>query len=285
MQETATSAEWGGQLQAIYACGKGLEETLQYLHYHQPSLEDFLEWMDHSHAAAQDDAVPDVLTTDELSFFEQQGYLVFRQAVDAAACDEARAAILAHIHVRENDPESWYQRQEEREGLMVQLYHHPVLDANRRAPRIRKAFEQLYGSGSIHAVVDKVSFNPPETASYTFKGSPLHWDASLAQPIPFKLQGLLYLSDCNAGEGAFHCVPGFHHVVGDWLRSLPAAADPRAEAIRSLHPVAVPGQAGDLVIWHQALPHCATANRGSRPRFVQYITYDPDGYCAQEVWV
>lgn len=284
-QVSAGATEWGSQLQAIYACGKGLEETLQYLHYQQPALEDFLNWMNSNGNHMQAAAESDVLSPDDLATFEKQGYLVFRHAVDSAACAEARAAIEAHLNVRIDDPLSWYDAQAHCEGLMVQLYHHPVLDSNRRSPRIRRAFEQLYASTAIHAVVDKVSFNPPVTPSYTFKGSPLHWDVSLAQPIPLKLQGLLYLSDCTAAGGAFHCVPGFHKEIGNWLKSLPAGTNPREEAIRQLDPVAIPGQAGDLVIWHQALPHCATANRSSHPRFVQYITYDPDGYCEQEVWI
>ena len=95
-------------------------------------------------------------------------------------------------------------------------------------------------------------------------------------PIPYRLQGLLYLSDCAADEGAFHCVPGFQRHIDGWLRALPAGADPREEAKRQLKAQAVPGKAGDFVIWHQALPHCATPNRGSKPRLVQYLTYLPE---------
>jgi ectoine hydroxylase-related dioxygenase (phytanoyl-CoA dioxygenase family) len=283
-QVSASSTEWGSQLEAIYACGKGLEETLQYLHHKQPALEEFLSWMTNNNSTSmQDVGTGDVLSTNDLADFQKQGYLVFRQAVNSADCAETREAIQAHLQVRIYDPSTWYDA--ECEGLMVQLYHHPAIDRNRRSPRIRRAFEQLYASTAIHPVVEKVSFNPPETPYYKFRGSPLHWDVSLAQPIPFKLQGLLYLSDCYPEGGAFHCVPGFHNEIGTWLNSLPEGVNPREEAIRLLQPVPIPGQAGDLVIWHQALPHCATANHSSHPRFVQYITYDPDGYCAQEAWI
>jgi len=282
---SASAAEWSDQLQAIYACGRGLEETLQYLHHGQPGLEEFLSWMTSAGNGSVQAIGHNILSDDNLAFFEHHGYVVLRGAVDSAACSSARAAILEHLNARIDEPASWYGAQPDREGLMVQLYHHPVLEANRRSPKIRRAFEQLYTSTAIHAVVDKVSFNPPETSAYRFMGSPLHWDVSLAQPVPFKLQGLLYLSDCTADGGAFHCVPGFHKEIGSWLDALPAGTNPREEALRLLRPVAIPGNAGDLVIWHQALPHCATANRSRHPRFVQYITYDPDGYCAQEVWV
>jgi len=86
---------------------------------------------------------------------------------------------------------------------------------------------------------------------------------------------LLYLGDCGASDGAFHCVPGFHQRLPGWLASVPAGVHPRDWAPRDLSPVPIPGEAGDLILWHQALPHCATPNRGASPRMVQYLTYLP----------
>src|ERR1700722_17616810 len=48
---------------------------------------------------------------------------------------------------------------------------------------------------------------------------------------------------------------------------------PAFEAVRRpprIHKAFAQG-AGDLVIWHQALPHSASPNRGTRPRMVQYV--------------
>ena len=120
-----------------------------------------------------------------------------------------------------------------------------------------------------------MSFNPPETDTYKFKGSPLHWDVSLHPPISFRLQGLLYLTDVKVDSGGFHCVAGFHHQFDNWLRNIPRNANPRDVAIQELQPIPVLGNAGDFIIWHQALPHCATPNRGAHPRMVQYLTYLP----------
>ena len=164
------------------------------------------------------------------------------------------------------------------------FYHHPALEVVRNSTKVRKAYEQLYGSAQIHKSIDKVSFNPPETSSYKFLGSPLHWDVSLVPPIPFKLQGLLYLSDVAADGGAFHCVPGFHNQLEDWLVSLPQDVNAREEAVRTLIPAPVIGNAGDFIIWHQGLPHSATANHSGSPRFVQYLTYLPDNIEDQKVW-
>jgi hypothetical protein len=157
---------------------------------------------------------------------------------------------------------------------MLQFSDHPALEEIRHGAYLRRAYQQLYGcAASIYPTIDKVSFNPPETPQDRFLGSALHWDVSLKLPIPFKLQGMLYLSDCPARHGAFHCVPGFQHRIADWLRELPPGAAPREWAAGNLQPVAVEGNAGDFIIWHQALPHCATPNRGPSPRMVQYLTY------------
>ncbi len=86
---------------------------------------------------------------------------------------------------------------------MVNFSNHPMLQENRMTHKIKKAFEQLYQTDKIYKTIDKVSFNPPISANYSFMGSGLHWDVSLKLPIPFRLQGLIYLSDCGANDGAF----------------------------------------------------------------------------------
>ena len=52
-----------------------------------------------------------------------------------------------------------------------------------------------------------------------------------------------------------------------------------------LKPEPVPGNAGDFVIWHQALPHCATPNHGQTPRMVQYLTFVPEAPEAPREWI
>jgi ectoine hydroxylase-related dioxygenase (phytanoyl-CoA dioxygenase family) len=98
---------------------------------------------------------------------------------------------------------------------------------------------------------------------------------SLEMPVRLKVQGVLYLSDTPAEQGAFTCVPGFHRKLEAWLDALPPGAEPR-KLVREL-PGALPigGQAGDLVIWHSALPHGSRPNSAQMPRMAQYITMSP----------
>ena len=69
--------------------------------------------------------------------------------------------------------------------------------------------------------------NPPERPGYEFKGPYLHWDMSLDMPVRLRVQGVLYLTDTPANQGAFTCIPGFHRTLENWLENLPPDTDPR----------------------------------------------------------
>lgn len=276
-------------IKALYARGISMEDALQFLYQQRPDLDAFKAWLAGrtrvrpAHAAS---AHRDVLSAAEMRQFEEHGYLLLRGVVPRAQCIAAQAAIWDYLDASPDDPVSWYQPHPGKRGLMLQFSDHPALEENRHCAHVRHAYQQLYGSGtSIYPSIDKVSFNPPETAQYRFLGSAVHWDVSLKLPIPFKLQGMLYLSDCPAQHGAFHCVPGFQHRIGDWLQDVPPGRSPREWAVENLQPVPIAGNAGDFLIWHQALPHCATPNRGPSPRMVQYLTYLPDSCQDQDEWI
>lgn len=218
-------------------------------------------------------AMADVLDAEAIARWERDGYVVLEQAVPRAHADALAGLLWDRLGARPDEPASWYAAQAD--GIMVGLYHHPLIRAARTAPRIHKAFAQLWGTADLWPVTDQLGFNPPERAGYVFRGSPLHWDVSLARPIPFATQGVLYLTDTAADQGAFRCVPGFHHRIDTWLDG-PGGQDPRAVDL-SAEAVCVPARAGDLVIWRQDLPHGASPNRAATPRLVQYLNfYSPD---------
>jgi len=141
----------------------------------------------------------------------------------------------------------------------------------------------LWGRTDLWVTTDQSGMNPPERDGWKFPGPNLHWDVSLALPIPFGTQGVLYLADTAANQGAFSCVPGFHRKIEGWLKSLPAGRDPRHEDLtQDVVPIA--GKAGDMVIWHHALPHGSSTNRALLPRFVQYINMRPSYWERNPVW-
>lgn len=280
-----TPQDWRDQERAISQYGRGIEETLHFVMQQRPSFAAFEEWLQLAIPAPPPEPVADVFTPEDMDFWHTNGYIVLRNAVPPAQCKAAADAIWAFIDADPADPASWYSDHSGKRGLMLTAFQHPAFAANRHSPRVRRAYEQLYGSTPIFLLIDKASFNPPVTSQYNFAGSDLHWDVSLQMPIPYELQGLLYLTDTQAHDGAFHCVPGFHHKAAEWTARFGSTQDARNAAPQELNPVPVTGNAGDLVIWHQALPHCATPNRGTVPRMVQYIAYKPVATETHEQWI
>jgi hypothetical protein len=281
--------DWNVFQKTLFEYGIGMEEALQFLYINQPNSTDFAEWIDKNKCIYQNpniEDVPDALTQDDLDFWNKNGYVVLKNAISREDCLATQAAILEFLEASLENPSSWYKSHEAKEGLMVLLTKHPTLEKNRASLIIQKAYQQLYGTREIYRVIDKVSFNPPENNNFKFLGSSLHWDVSLHLPIPFQLQGLLYLTDVKENSGAFHCVAGFHHQIENWMQNLPQNANPREIAVQELKPTPVLGNAGDFIIWHQALPHCATPNTSDLPRMVQYLTYLPiENNNKTDVWI
>ncbi|GGF37088.1 hypothetical protein GCM10011611_49500 [Aliidongia dinghuensis] len=226
-----------------------------------------------------------VLGADQLAGWERDGYVVLSDAVDEPTRAAVEAALWQALDAAPDRPASWYGR-DHGHSIWTNLVHHPALRAVRRAPRIRAAFAQLWGTNDLWATADRAGFNPPERPGWQFPGPHLHWDTSIALPMPFGLQGILYLTDTMAEQGAFTCVPGFQHRLTDWIAALPSGADPRQldDEIRAAA-VPIPGKAGDLIIWHHALPHGSSPNRTDRPRLVQYLTLFPTGRHDERPWV
>jgi hypothetical protein len=281
------NSSWTKEIEFLYKNGISMEEAVRYLHYEKPSLLVFNDWVNlhKNEIKKEEDIIDEVLTKEDLDFWDKNGYVVIRNAISRSDCEVTQNAIWTFLSANSEDPTSWYKKHEEKRGLMLNFSNHPTLNKNRESVKIQKAYEQLYKTKKIYKTIDKVSFNPPISENYSFLGSDLHWDVSLKLPIPFKLQGLLYLSDCNDNDGAFHCVSGFHNNISSWMSNLQANENPREIAPKLLQSKAVTGQAGDFIIWHQALPHCATPNKGKLPRMVQYLTYFPEEETITTEWI
>ncbi len=281
------------------ALGLGLEQSLGYLSRERPDRAAFERWVLDTagppdplaiaryHAWLAGDPppepmrrrlreieqAPDTLDATDLAHWESRGYVVLRSALSAEEVAAAGALLWRVAGAVPDDPASWYG--ERTNGIMVQHFQHPALEAARRSPRIHKAFAQLWGTADLWTIVDRLSFNPPLRARETFRPPRLHWDVSLATPIPFATQGILYLADTTADQGALELVPGFHRRIEAWLESL-GDQDPRQVDL-SAEAITVPGGAGDLVIWRQDLPHGASPNRAACPRLAQYLNmYSPE---------
>jgi hypothetical protein len=224
--------------------GLGNQEVFRFLYSGEVSFADFEDWIVETAGMPDPDllsryhgwlmdvpasdaaqarlasiaAMPPVLDAEQLAFWDEHGYVVVPQAIAPEEAAQLRALVWETIGGSPQDPTSWYVNRAD--GIMVPRFRHQAIDVARHSPRIHKAFAQLWGSEDLWVTIDRLGFNPPETASYRFEGSDIHWDVSLAQPVPFGTQGVLYLTDTTAEQGAFRCVPGFHRRIDAWLDAL-----------------------------------------------------------------
>jgi ectoine hydroxylase-related dioxygenase (phytanoyl-CoA dioxygenase family) len=306
VQQKNLPEEWNTDIAMIAALSLGLEQITKYLYSENPSFETFENWVldvnnqilniskieqfnlfIDSMSIKKIDAVESekIFSEEEINFWNENGYLILRNAISKDDCENTIAAICDFIEIDRYDKATWYNPHPARQGIMVQLFQHPILEKNRNSPLIRRAYEQLWQRKDIWVNTDRVGFNPPETETWKFPGPRLHWDVSLKMPIPFGLQGILYLADTAYNQGAFSLVPGFHNKIENWLNNLPANAHPRHEDIYSLGVVPIVANAGDFIIWHHALPHGSSANSSTQPRFVQYLNYEPLDAFQQDEWI
>lgn len=309
LDQESVRDEYGLDFTLMQGLGLGIVEPSEYLFQQRPDYDAFERWIVQKLGGVPDYALVDrlnkmvmryleqphrsypiegediqepVLSAADMAFWQENGYVVLRNAVSAEDCREAELAIWDFLGMDRQNPDSWYDRSH---SFWVSLLRHQALDKNRAAPRIRKAFEQVWGTGDLWATVDRSSLNRPERGGIDMSGpSRLHWDVSLALPMPFGVQGLLYLSDTSAEQGAFRCVPGFHRRIEQWLGELAPEQNPREQDLESLGPVSVTGSAGDFVLWHHALPHGSNRNLAHYPRVVQYIKLFPHDYGIHPTW-
>ena len=284
--------------------GIGLLPAYQFLYGQKPDFEHFEKWVT-THACGniaaetiqqcnalftnkttqQQNITADVLTPEDIIFWEEYGFVIIKNAITPEDCAASRKAILDHLEMDEEDAASWYKGSDAMQGIMVTLYRDTAIDKNRNSPVIKKAFEQLWNRTDLIVTTDKCGFNPPETATSKYRGTGLHWDVSLARPIPFGAQGILYLTDTAAHQGALTVVPGFHKNIEKWLNELPENVNPRQTDFSSFDPRPVAANAGDFIIWNHKLPHGSSPNRAGSPRIVQYINWYAALDKVQHKWI
>jgi len=290
--------------------GLPLELTIRYLNEQEPAFAEFEKWIvainggriepsrinrinralsgqprdsETSRLLEKVGASEDVLTAEDLRFWEKNGYVIVKEATSREDARAAENAVWEFLGMSPENPGSWYEKPIGK-GIMTELYHHAALSRTRHSLRIHKSFAQIWNTADLWPTIDRTSFNPPENERYRFQGPRLHWDMSLAPPHYFGTQGILYLCDTAADQGAFSCVPGFQNELESWLASLPPGRDPRQVELDD-RAVCVPASAGDLIIWHQALPHGSSPNRRNYPRIAQYINMFPLDHRENLTWL
>ena len=224
-----------------------------------------------------------VLTEADRAFFDENGYVIVHSAVPQENLDAVIDLIHAFQGTTPDDVDGWYDvpvgwndgKGIRSMGGMLEVYQHQALWDNRQNPRVYGAFVDLWGTEKLWVSMDRANFNVPDRPGHEYAGF-IHWDwDSTERPIPFRLQGVLSLTETVPGQGGFQCVPGFHNKVEEWAKTQPADRNPRHPDLTGMNVTPIEMQAGDLLIWHVALPHGNGQNLTDRPRLAQYINMYP----------
>ena len=226
-------------------------------------------------------APTDVLSAVDRAHFDEKGYVVIPDAVPPQNLEAAKQAIYDFLDVDPQDPATWY-CDPVQPGGNVDMHQHPAFWNNRQHPRLYQAFAEVLGTEHLWVSLDRGAFRPPQREDQPRYRSSLvaHWDLPIENidTIPFGVQGVLALVDTPAEVGGFICVPGFHKIAADWVKSRPGqeSAVPDLSVLPPGYAmVSVPMKAGDLLIWNRLLLHGNGYNVSEVPRLAQYITMFP----------
>jgi len=225
-----------------------------------------------------------VFSKQDMEFWHENGYIVLREAITQEDAKATEAAIWEFTEQNLEDSNTW---SGQGYNFWVPMYQHPTFKKNRQSKRIQKAFAQLWGTEDLVCEINRASMNFPVIPRGFDKSGPstIHWDISLSQPVTFDLLGIIYLSDTKEEQGAFQCIPGFHHRIENWLNRLSPDLAPREEILKEADTaLRIAGKAGDLIICRHELPHGCSVNRGTYPRICQYISMFPPDFPVNPVW-
>jgi hypothetical protein len=306
LEPAIKQSEWRTDNTLLNALGLELAQTLSFIYSQRPSLAGMETWIVETVGAPDQVAIHQfnefillgaqpvfrnentderVLGSEDMDHWNTHGYIILRNAVPCDQCADAVTAICHFLGIDQYLPATWANGHSHLNGIKTNMFRHPSFDRLRKSERIRVAFEQLWKRKDIWLKTDTAGFNPPESYVQHYQGHQLHWDVSLEMPIPFSTQGILYLTDTSEDQGPLALVPGFQHRISEWLSSLPKGANPREQDLMQLGPKKIAANAGDMIIWHQALPHGSTLNVSDKPRFVQYINYLPADRELRTRWI
>ena len=212
-----------------------------------------------------------MLDEQQIASFKNNGYLVVPGLVPDALCDEVIAAILEFAGIDVTDDSSWYQSRFAGHGI-VPMHHDQALWNLRQHPPIHEVFADLYGTRALWVSNDRVSYKPPVSNRINWSRPPVHWDCDPWTFDALSMQGLVYLTDTAANQGAFMCAPGVYKGLDTYLVDHADDEDRRHPDIVEPELVSVAGEKGSLVVFNRLMPHTSGQNQSADHRFVQYVT-------------
>jgi ectoine hydroxylase-related dioxygenase (phytanoyl-CoA dioxygenase family) len=225
-----------------------------------------------------------VLTMDQWDFWNENGYIVIKNAVSREQALKTAKFIWEFDDKIPDDPSTWYaearaeMEMKELAGTgMVEVYNNQMLWDNRQTQRVYDSFVDIWGTEKLWSTIDRANLNFPIRPGFEYKGF-IHWDYD-PETKPQNVQGVLALSDqTDQDMGGFQCVPWLYRNYDTWKLSQPEDRDRFQPDIQGLEDkiVKVSLEAGDLLIFNSSQPHGIRPNNSKdKVRIAQYISMMP----------
>ncbi len=217
------------------------------------------------------------ITPEDRRHLLEEGWLAVADVVPREVRESVISSICEFLKVDPNDTASWYQHTLGGHGI-VPLHHHQALWDVRQLPSVYELFTEVYETPELWVTMDRVSFKAPADERWpdSSRMSPFHWDGDPRQK-QLMVQGLVFLTDTEPHQGGVAFLPDLYKQLDAWTEE-PHSEEEWRRPDCSPYPVTrVPGKAGTVVVWHRNMPHTSALNRGTKPRFVQYVTMSPAG--------
>lgn len=207
---------------------------------------------------------------------ENDGYFVWRNAVDPNLCQAVLDAIGQDLGIWANKPETWDLVSSHID--QVPLWGHQSQWDIRQLPELHELWSTIWGTTNLWTDLNSCRFTPPWKEG---RAEPLriHWDVDPRDRDQLWYQGVLALTPAPLGAGGFHCVPALMHNHDRWPNTW-TATDYGTEywpPVIEDEVVEVPADVGDLIVFSSRLPHGTGKNTTNTPRVVFYLSMFPEG--------
>jgi len=228
-----------------------------------------------------------VLSEADFKHWQERGYVIVRNAVDAAHVERLKDLLWRFEEKDPNDPATWYTPQrrhhlmKELNGTgMVEIYNHQYLWDNRQQQRVYDAFVDIWDIEELWVSIDRANLNPPKQVPGPNQNGFIHWDSDTSlDPLPIGVQGVLSLVKQDGDIGGFQCIPELFYDFDNWVKTQPADRDPMHPDTTGLTITNIEMEPGDLMIFNTLLAHGVrpnhSINSGNRVRMAQYISMFP----------
>lgn len=208
-----------------------------------------------------------------------QGWIRVQSAVPIDFCHRLVEVLKSELDVPINDPSRWDEYGGEGCDLLPIWGHQAQWDI-RQHPQMHHIWTTLWGTEKLWVSLDSCRFTPPWRPGYA-EPYGIHWDHNPWDASKRFRQGVLALTDTDADQGGFRCVPSLLNDRDAWPKKPIVDANGEEDWLAETDGRAIlhiPAGTGDLIVWDSLLPHGNSKNLSAKPRLAFYVLMGPTGH-------